>query len=256
MSRVSQIIEASFRELRTVDWDRNMSRLQVSEALERLNSLVRSENGLDLGEQYIDWPLGNFNVSSRDQFNISMREVERPPENARLIHTAETAKTVYFPVHPEEGTRMAITDPFNRLSTVNITLDGNGRTIEGAATVVLNTDGIDREWIYRADLGEWLRVTDLQLADEFPFPVEMDDYFIIGLAMRLDPRYGQELHPTTMMRYNQVRKKFYGRYTKSKEVPSEVATLRLATDRLWGRYGRHGRRSYRNSSLRFDKGWY
>lgn len=255
MTQVSTIIEASFRELRALEYDRSVTRLQMAEALERLDSLVRSENGLDLGEQYTDWPLGNFGVSSRDQQYFSGNDIERPYENARLIHSAETTKTIYFPVHPEDGARMAFTDPFNRLSVVPITLDGNGRVIEGTNAVTLSTDGTDREWIYRADIGEWLRVTELQFDDEFPFPKEFDDYFIIGLAMRLDPRYKEEMNSFSLNRYAQIKKKFYGRYTRTKEVPSEVSMLKFSTDRLWGRFGRLTRRPYRNSTIRFDRGW-
>lgn len=253
MTQVSSIIESAFRELRVLDWDRNVTRLQIDEALVRLNSLVRSENGLNLGEQYIDWPLGDFNVSAQDRRNEALNVLERPPENARLVHTAINPITVYFPADPEEGTRMAITDPFNRLASVNVTLDGNGRSIEGNAVVTLTTNGLDREWIYRADLGEWLRVTDLLIDAEFPFPLEFDDYFIIGLAMRLDPRYKESISDLSLSRYREMRKKFYGRYSKTREVLSELSYIGLSNNK---RRGRVGRQRLINSTQRFNRGWY
>ena len=256
MTLVSSIIEASFRELRALDWDRNMSRLQVDEALERLDSWVRSQNGMDLGEQYSDWPLGDFGVNPQDLALYLINDPVRPPEGSRIIHNTNQAMTVYFPFDPEDGARVAYTDPFGRADTYNITFDGNGRTIEGSQSIVINLNNLVREWIYRSDLGNWMRVNSLQLTDEFPFPPEFDDYFIIGLAMRLDPRYEENLNPMSVTRYKQIKKMFYARYSRTTEVPSEVSILPLQTDRMWGRLNPFGRVISRNLTARFNRGWY
>ena len=73
------------------------------------------------------------------------------------------------------------------LSTANLTLDGNGRQIEGAATITL-----DNRWprmrlgCIVLTLATWVRITDLALADD-PTPRDFDDYWSILLAMRLNP---------------------------------------------------------------------
>jgi hypothetical protein len=65
---------------------------------------------------------------------------------------------------------MGIVDPFRRLAAFPVTLDGNGRTIENAATLVLNTNGLNREWFYRADLGGWKKLPALPRPTICRFP--------------------------------------------------------------------------------------
>jgi hypothetical protein len=49
--------------------------------------------------------------------------------------------------------------------------------------------------MYRSDTGNWVKIEELEEADEMPFPSEFDDYFTMMLAVRLNPRYGQTLSP-------------------------------------------------------------
>ena len=72
-----------------------------------------------------------------------------------------------------------------------ITLDGNGRLIDGAPQQQFSTPVALHQWLYRADLGTWVTVADLILTDAMPFPEEFDDFFICTLAKRLAPRYNK-----------------------------------------------------------------
>jgi hypothetical protein len=115
---------------------------------------------------------------------------------------------------------MAIADPFGRLASVPVTLDANGRTIEGAPTILLDTDGLYAEWFYRADLGNWMRLVGVVETDEMPFPAEFDLFFIMLLAMRINPRYGRAMDAQSQVMYQSERRKFVSRYLQS--MPLEI----------------------------------
>lgn len=72
-----------------------------------------------------------------------------------------------------------------------LTLDGNGRYIDGAAQQQFETPIPATQWIYRADLGSWLTANDMGLLDQMPFPKEFDDFFIVAGMRRLAPRYNK-----------------------------------------------------------------
>lgn len=72
-----------------------------------------------------------------------------------------------------------------------ITLNGNGRLINGAGQQQYSTPVASQEWIYRGDLGNWLPVQNLTLTDQNPFPPKFDDFFICVLMKRLAPRYNK-----------------------------------------------------------------
>jgi hypothetical protein len=137
-----------------------------------------------------------------------------------LIAVNEEAKRVYLSLQPQDGARMGVADPFGRLATVPVTLDGNGRTIEGGSSLLLNVNGTYREWFYRADLGDWVRLTQLDLTDEMPFPADFDNFFITLLAMRLNPRNGRKMDEQSAFIYKSERKKFVARYLQS--MPLEI----------------------------------
>src|SRR3546814_1582913 len=82
---------------------------------------------------------------------------------------------LYLHPEPDDGSRFAVIDASENVATFNTTLYGNGRLIEGAFTQLLNEDGVDKEWFYRADLGNWLLYAPLTIVLEFPFPEEFED---------------------------------------------------------------------------------
>src|SRR3546814_10657240 len=94
--------------------------------------------------------------------------------------------------------RLAVVDVAGNLATNTVTLHGNGRLIEGANTVLLNTNGIDKEWFYRADTANWVTYAPLIEDATFPFPEEFDNYFILMLAMEINSTYGQEMNPINL----------------------------------------------------------
>lgn len=217
MTVISSILQDAYRESNMIPLGKTLSDAQTAEALRLLNSLFQSIYGGEAGEPLEDWPLGEFGrvADTRADIDLSQYQIDRPPLNRRLIAVNETAKTVYLSPRPQDGARHAIADPFGRLASVPVTLDANGRTIEGSPTLLLDVDGTFEEWIYRADLSDWVRITNKLATDEMPFPSDFDNFFIILLSMRLNPRYGRSLDAQSQAIFQVDRRKFVARYLQS-----------------------------------------
>lgn len=221
MTLVSSIINDAFRESNILPLGRTPNATQETEALRLLNQLFSTIYGDEAGEMLQDWPLGNFGRESPAyDLGWTDRQIDRPRINSRLIAVNEEARTVYLSLQPQDGSRMAIADPFGRLASVPVTLDANGRTIEGTPTITLNTNGTYTEWFYRADLGNWMKLLGVDLTDEMPFPPDFDIFFITLLAMRINPRYGRMMDQQSLRMYEGERRKFVSRYLQS--MPLEV----------------------------------
>lgn len=221
MTLISSIITDAFREGNILPLGKAPNANQAAEALRLLNGLFSSIYGDEAGEDLTDWPLGNFGRES-PEYDLAFTDyrVDHPTINRRLIAVNEEAKTVYLTLRPQDGARMGIADPFGRLASVPVSLDANGRTIEGSASVLLDTNGTFREWFYRADLGDWVRLTEKADTDEMPFPADFDNFFITALAMRLNPRYGRTMDDQSALIYKSERRKFVARYLQS--MPLEI----------------------------------
>jgi hypothetical protein len=217
---VSSIILDAYRESNMLALGKDPAPNQSTEALRLYNALIISIYGGEAGEPLTDWPLGNFGRADTPGTNICLTtaQIAHPNINRRLIALNEQELTVYLTLRPQDGSRMGIIDPFGRLASMPVTLDANGRTIEGSPTLVLDTDGLSREWFYRADKGDWVRLTSLTVDDENPFPEDFDTLFIILLAMRLSPRYGRALDATSVSVMNKLRTEFVARYLQSQPL--------------------------------------
>lgn len=134
-----------------------------------------------------------------------------------MIVSLTSAKTIYFPVNPQDGARISYVDVG---STAELTLDGNGRTIEGV-TSISGTPPADgkRTWFYRADLGDWIQLKTLVAADDMPLPEEFDDLFITGLAIRIAPRYGVKMDESVIARFVDMIGRAKHRYKQTEAYP-------------------------------------
>jgi hypothetical protein len=215
---ISSIITDAYRESNMLALGQAPSTNQSTEALRLLNALFAVIYGGDAGEFLTDWPLGNFGRQATEPLPLTALQITNPPINQRLIVTNEGAITVYLTVKPQDGSRMAIADPMSRLAANPVTLNANGREIEASSTLVLSTDALFQEWMYRADLGDWVRITDKIAADEMPFPTMFDMMFVILLAMRLNPRYGRQMDPQSVAMLQQSRKQFIARYVQTENL--------------------------------------
>ncbi len=218
---ISSIITDAFREANILPLGKAPTALQSTEALRLFNAIITAIYGGDAGEELGDWPLGIYGRESMaDPISFTPDQIQRPTINRRLIAVNTTALTVYLTAWPQDGARMGIADPFGRLAAFPVTLDANGRTIENAATLLLNTNGTFQEWFYRADLGQWVKLSALTAVDNLPFPDEFESFFILMLALRLNPRYGRSMDEQSAAIMKQGRTSFVARYLQS--MPLEI----------------------------------
>lgn len=220
MTLISSVILDAYRESNLIPLGQSPNTNQVTEGLRLLNQLFSAVLGDEAGEALQDWPLGNFGREEPDTW-LTDQQRERPSINRRLIALNEEAFTVYLTPTPQDGSRMSILDPYGRLAAFPVTLDGNGRTIEGFPTLILNVNGLASEWFYRADLGDWVRITNKADTDEMPYPSDFDTFFTILLAIRLNPRYGRELSELSATIYKAERQKFMSRYLQSQPLETD-----------------------------------
>lgn len=204
MSTVAEIIAAAYRESNLIALGTSPSANQTTEALSRLQTIVRSVYGAEVGEPLRDWPLGTEGVVDADD-NWTNERWRYPFGSARGVVQLAESDTVYLPENPDDGARFAVVDPNGLLSgALVLTVDGNGRSIGATVATANTTYAVDSanetlDLLYRADLGIWAIVSALTEGGEFPFPVDYDDYFIISLAMRLNPRYGRTMSDAQML---------------------------------------------------------
>lgn len=227
MTLASEIITRAYRESTLIPLGGTPNTNQVNEALDELNILVKSVVGDEVGDPLTDVLIGG----TYDQSNYCDPWV---PKDVRLVLNLSGAKTLNLDPNPVNGQRFAVVDIPGNLATYNLTLTGNEHNIEGSSSLVLSTNSLNREWLYRADLGNWIRMSDLLSSSEMPFPEEFDVFFQTSLALRLNPRYGQSLAPETAASLAAYRTMLRSAYNKPKQIPPELVSRKwLVTEGRW-----------------------
>lgn len=229
MATASETIVSAYRESNLVGVGRSLTAAQEAEGLTLLNNLIPAAIGQEIGQEFYDLNIGG-------EYDDTI--VEYIPENVRLVLNIGSANTLKLHPKPYDGQRLALSDAGQSLSTANLTLDGNGRLIEGATTLTLTTDGLNAQWLYRADLGNWVRITDLVAADDLPVPREFDDYFAILLAMRLNPRHGRDLAASSAQWLQSMATRLEARYRRPRDQQDWGSLGLLGQKQSWleGRY--------------------
>lgn len=224
MTAASEIITQAFREANVIPIGRSPSEAEQAEALPRLNNFISWLFGTKLGEFKMDWPVPpNRQAPVAAQYPLWPEDTKLPddvwpypPNNARLLVSISSATTVYLPYRPNPGAQFAVVDVG---ASAELTINANGRRIEGLAALTLTpADVSPRRWFYREDLGSWQRLTNLALTDESPLPAEFDDLLVTALAIRLAPRFGQEVLSSTAQVYADSLRKVNQRYHQKMPV--------------------------------------
>lgn len=238
MTTIRQIIIDAYREGGLVQIGLTPESEELDEGLRKLQAIVKSMFGNEMGA-----PLAPVSYGSSGVTNAYAKEQDVAPEidsyyvpsNIRLMANLESAKTVYLPPNPKDGARVAVVDVAENFGTYNLTINGNGRRIQDATSVTLSTNGDNKEWFYRSDLGDWRLIADLTVSSENPFPAQFDDLLITMLAMRLNPRYQAQTAPETVETLTRLRRQFRARYKQTTEESSEAGIVRTNSqkDRLF-----------------------
>lgn len=236
MAIISDIITEAYRESNLIAIGTTETPAEQAEALKLLNRFITTLFGGEAGETLLPINVGSNNVSSDvETFFYDGLEDWFLPLNKRVMLNLTGPKTMKLDPMPQDGSRFGILDVSGNTSTYNFTVEGNGRTIDGNTTLVVDTDGYNEQWFYRADLGDWKKLSNLTLSDEMPFPDEYADVLIIGLAQRLSSRQGKPLAGETIASYQRVIRDFKARYVQRIFTPSELALIRTPGT-WWTRY--------------------
>lgn len=233
MAVVHEIIKDAYREANLIPITQSPTLDEQIEALRLLNRFVRSIFGNEAGDKLQSLAVGSNGVTTTSSLPVySFTGANYAPLNARIMANISAPTIVNLHPDPEDGARISVVDASGNFATNNLVLNGNGRQIDGNDIATLATNGVQKEWFYRADLGDWRAITDLGLNDVFPFPVEFEDLFVIGLATRLNPRNGAAVDEQTVMNFNRQRNLFRARYSQSIQVATEEGLVRLSGTRL------------------------
>lgn len=223
MTTATEIIQQAHREGNLLPVGTVPTAAQYAEALGRLNNLITALFGNEVGEPLMEWPVlppqGNAPVNARWPVYPGIAPQESrlgtawpyPPGNVRLMASNTTPQTVYLQHWPNDGARVS----YRAVGATDVlTIEGNGRRIEGATSIIVDPtdDNGERLWFYRGDLGNWIRIQALGLSDEVPLPQEFDDFLITGLYMRLSSRFGSDPRPGSTMTYKDQLSKLKARY--------------------------------------------
>lgn len=194
----------------------NPTGAEASAGMIRLQAVVSSAIGMAIGEQLADRTVNaDADIGS----------------NTRCVASGlSAALTLTLPANPDNGARLQLIDAESGLASYTVTLDPNGRKIEGSnASLSASTAGFNRTWLYQASTADWARVTDLTLNDDFPFPAEFDDFFVLELALRLNPRFGVAMTADQVMSLKQARRRLKAAYRQTVVTRADEAVLRMST---------------------------
>lgn len=257
MTLVSEIITDAYRLGNLVPIGTVPNAAQQTEGLRYLNRIVLSAIGNEAGDPLQAFPVGRRNIERPSGWPWYDGVPDNDwfvPKNIRVMLNLNGSVNLYLHPSPDDGSRFAAIDVSNNLSTFPVTVLGNGRLIEGATSIVLNTNGEDKEWFYRADLGEWQLCSPLAITDDFPFPSDFDDFFIISLAMRLNPSYSQEMDPQTQFVFKRSGNQLKARYNQTIPMASEPGLYRLPRTSQ-DRWAWNNEYYFYNPNAMFDRGW-
>lgn len=228
MTAAADIITEAFREGNLIPVGTTPTSAEQAEGLSVLNRYLRSIFNWMMGGALTDWPVPLIQRTGSvaadppllpgAQTPLIVPDRSYPPGGQRIVWDGST-QTVYFPESPNDGARMGLAKGSGASAIAGtLTLDGNGRTIEGSATKTF-TDTATGSWLYRADLADWVALASLTLTDALPFPDEFDDLFVTSIALRLSPRYGKTVQAGTTEAWKRTLSTFRAQYYQETPAP-------------------------------------
>ena len=247
MTLVSDLIQQAYREGNIIPAGKQPTTDEQAEALSRFNSLMSSFFGFGMGEPLEDWIFPSPQRTAAVAANFPQLPMmpaapdlpyvtPYPPKNTRIVWGAVTG-TIWFPEKPNDGSRMAFVHGSGAgdggAAGSVLTLDGNGRLIDGAPTLQLAYGAAAQQWLYRADLGQWITFKPLALTDDCPFMADLDDLWIGLLAMRLAGRYNKQLSPETLAAIKRMQAVARARFHQDVDTQYRGADI----PRSWQSYG-------------------
>lgn len=209
----SDIITRAYRADNIIPLGKAPSTAEMAEGLQNYQMFVASLFGNDIGRLLQPWetpPAPTSRYPSRFPLYpenpsvafINEEQIWRnPPPNSNIITNAAIGGSVYFPPTPSNGAQMALINVGADFVTNPLVLDGNGRLIEGAATLTISAAPTGPiVWFYRDDLANWVRVTDLAIDSDSILPSKFDDFMVCGMAVYISGTNGVTPPPDVQLR--------------------------------------------------------
>jgi hypothetical protein len=232
MTTVSDIILDAYRESNLIPVSTTPTVAEQTEGLRLLNRIFLSAIGNKAGDRLQPFPFGRNNVAFPTSYDIDSYIYTSNwfvPLNKQLVLNLTEPKTIRLHPYPQDGSKFGVVDVSENLATFPLTIEGNGRNIDGSPTITLNTDGLKKNWFFKQDLGGWVEIPDTLAAnDPWFFPKEFDDMFITLLAMRLNPRHGQNMSVESAQALKTAQSEFKARYGQERNVTSDPGLYRLS----------------------------
>lgn len=208
MGTANDVITDALRRPGTIAPGETPSASEAAQALARLNAMC-----VDMFDGWT--PLTDKRLTA----SVRLRD-----EDYNFVATG-VAATITLPADPREGQRVGVYDGAGTLATYPVTLNANGKRIENAASVTVSTNGLSRQWFYRADKG-WTRIADVAVGDEPIFPFH--DGLGAMLAIELAESYGTPVGPVLARAAEKARARLNLRFNRRKPVACDEAVLLLS----------------------------
>ncbi len=231
---------------------------EYTEGLERLNGFLDSLFGAEISEQLSDiqvprnlrattnaadpialsYPdnLTAFNQPGEPASQANDTGQVTIPPNSRIVWGGTTATTIYLPEYPQDGARLALASVG---ATATLTLNANGRLIEGATTRAIPTTTTTGEWFYRADTANWVAIAPLELTSESPLPATFDRLLVTGTAIALTALDEIKVSSGTMFTYERLLKLCKQRYAQNANTTYGGQNL-VPSDQAYDTFGAFG----------------
>lgn len=206
---------------------------EADEFAEGFTLLTDVINGLllqTMGEPILPIYVGtNADITSDISSLTLLVSGDQAPTNSQLLCNLFETTNIYLPLQPANGCKVQVIDLKGNFSTASLVLKGNGVKVENSTSITLSTDSLNTSWFYRADVGNWVKITSLAEEDESPFPAVYDSLITILLAMRLNPQFAVAPDPQTQFTLKDLMKQFKADYRQSVQLDSEEALLRISS---------------------------
>ena len=221
MATAQNTIKLALRKIRVIGRGANPTSAQQADALTELNAWLNEMLGFGGS---LEW---------KTTYADSSLEVDASYPAQRILCRHSGALTITLPegtaINPiQDGFRLGVVDVSANAATYNITIARNGWLIAGsAANATLSSNGVNRIYMFRADLGDWRLAADLAIGDSLPFPSEFDLPVALILAHRLGGEYGQRLSEADFNAMRGAKTKIYNRYCTPPLMTPEGAVANI-----------------------------
>lgn len=200
MTTLNEIATDALQRLHVLEGGETPAAEDIAVAIQRLLQLV---------EELPEYGAGRKFTEATVERNTTAQEDER-------IICSVTGLTVTLPATPSDGARVSVV-PITGTTTVTPTV----RKLEGAAAD--QTISAATTWAYRADLADWVKVTDLTKNSDSPWPASCDNALGAIVAVETANEFGAEVSASLSASYQKGKAMLQAKYSRPRNVNFNAA---------------------------------